>query len=157
MCSDPPNQGLSLARQIAMISYRSAESYHEKFGRNIDEKTNQWQVHNYLQYQGKKFLDRFDALTYVCLTEVMDSHDVGRHRDGGVPGALRSIRCPVLVLGMESDVIYPISEQRYLADHIPHARFGAILTKSGHDGFLLEQDQIGDYINDFLATSLSLH
>lgn len=145
----PPTKGLALARKMAMISYRSASAYEEKFGREKDPKTGLFQVQSYLKHQGQKFVDRFDALTYVKLTEIMDTHDVGRHRGGTVP-ALERIRCPTLVLGINSDVLYPMQEQEELAKHIPGASFGVIDSINGHDGFLLEQDQVGRYIDDFL-------
>eukprot|EP01033_Poteriospumella_lacustris_P014880 gene14880-10639_t len=145
----PPTKGLALARKMAMISYRSATAYEEKFGREKDPKTGLFQVQSYLKHQGQKFIDRFDALTYVKLTEIMDTHDVGRHRGGVVP-ALQRIRCPTLVLGINSDVLYPMQEQEELAKHIPGASFGVIDSINGHDGFLLEQDQVGRYIDDFL-------
>lgn len=79
----------------------------------------------------------------------MDTHDVGRHR-GGIAAALRQITCPTLVLGINSDVLYPMREQEEMAAHIPHATFGVIDSINGHDGFLLEQQQVGDYICNFL-------
>lgn len=153
--SDPPTSGLSVARQIAMISYRSAKSYELKFGREVDPKSGGFQVQSYLHYQGQKFLDRFDALTYVRLTEQMDTHDVARGRGyGDGPNALETvlgtIRCPVLVLGMDSDLLYPLEEQQYIARHIPHAKMGVVHSLNGHDGFLLEQDQVGNFIHNFL-------
>lgn len=108
--NDPPVKGLSLARQIAMVSYRTSVGYASKFGRQKDV-SGMWQVRRYLEYQGKKILDRFDAITYVKLTEQLDSHDVGRDRDS-IDSALSSIRCRVLVMGIDSDVLYPI-----LCDH----------------------------------------
>lgn len=151
--SDPPLSGLSLARQIAMMSYRTAESYATKFGRNHDNSGN-WQVQNYLSYQGKKFLDRFDALTYVKITEIMDSHDVGAFNRGGIQAALSSIRCPVLVVGMNTDLIYPIKEQEELASFIPGSSLKIIDTPDGHDGFLLEQDQVAALTVEFLDSVL---
>lgn len=108
------------------------------------------QVRRYLEYQGQKFLSRFDALTYVRLTEKMDTHDVGRNR-GGVEAALKSIKQPVLVLGIDSDVLYPLSEQEEIARCVPRGEMKVVRSREGHDGFLLEQQQVGGAIAQFLA------
>jgi len=148
---DGPSKGLAVARQIAMISYRTAASYHLKFGRDREPESGRWQVQNYLLYQGQKFLDRFDALTYVRLTQLMDSHDVGRDR-GGVEHALAQIRSKVLVVGLDSDLLYPLSEQQELASLIPGASLQVIHTANGHDGFLLEQTEVSSGITSMLQS-----
>jgi homoserine O-acetyltransferase/O-succinyltransferase len=146
--ANPPSRGLSVARQFAMITYRSAKGYQSKFGREKDS-TGAWQAKKYLEYQGIKFLDRFDAVTYVKLTEQLDTHDVGRGR-GGVPTALGEIKTPVLVMGIDSDILYPLYEQEELAALIPGSHFAVINSSDGHDGFLLEQDQVAQNIAGFL-------
>jgi len=154
--SDPPLAGLSVARQVGMVSYRTAKGYQEKFGRMLKEPTNppygskaRWQVKSYLEYQGYKFLSRFDPVTYVKLTEQMDTHDVGRNR-GGKERALSDVKIPALVLGIDSDVLYPLHEQEELARLFPNGELGVISSEAGHDGFLLEQEQVGNYIAGFL-------
>lgn len=107
------------------------------------------QVRRYLEYQGQKFLTRFDALTYVRLTEKMDTHDVGRGR-GGVEAALRSVAQPVMVMGIDSDILYPLSEQQELVRHLPNSELVVVRSNDGHDGFLLEQEQVGSAIRSFL-------
>lgn len=146
----PPAQGLSLARQIAMISYRTAKGYESKFGRQTDE-AGQWQVRRYLAYQGERFLDRFDAVSYVKITEQMDTHDVGRGR-GGVDAALAGMRARVLVMGIDSDVLYPLEEQQQLVARIPGSQLAVIRSVNGHDGFLLEHEQVNERICSFLAS-----
>ena len=79
----------------------------------------------------------------------MDAHDVGRSRGGSV-AALRAIACPTLVLGIDSDVLYPLPEQQFLAQHIPKSSFHLIDSKHGHDGFLLEHDEVQHVIQSFL-------
>lgn len=175
---DPPISGLSVARQIGMISYRTPKAYEMKFGRRhrADEKIEesdiatqdksgkvngtysygsraQWQVKSYLEYQGVKFLSRFDPITYIKLTEQMDSHDVGRNR-GGKQMALSHVRIPALVMGIDSDVLYPLWEQEELATLLPNSIFRVIRSDAGHDGFLLEQEQVSAHITTFLN---SLH
>lgn len=147
---NPVRRGLAVARQFAMITYRTAKGYQKKFGRNINEKSDSWEVKDYLEYQGEKFLDRFDAVTYVKLTEQMDTHDIGRGR-GGIANALKEILCPILIMGIDSDVLYPLHEQEEMAKMIPTSQFKMISSTNGHDGFLLEQEQISDYIRSFLS------
>jgi homoserine O-acetyltransferase/O-succinyltransferase len=146
----PPAQGLAVARQIAMFSYRTPQGFDSKFGREVHEGDGRFQVRRYLEYQGQKFLTRFDALTYVRLTEKMDTHDVGRGR-GGVEAALRAVEQPVLVLGIDSDVLYPLAEQEALASALPKGELRVVRSREGHDGFLLEQQQVGGAIAEFLA------
>lgn len=154
---DPPRSGLSVARQIGMISYRTPGGYEAKFGRKVREPKPEygsrakWEVKSYLEYQGYKFLSRFDPITYLKLTEQMDTHDVGRNR-GGKVHALSSVKIPVLVLGIDSDILYPIKEQEELAELFPNGELGIIHSDAGHDGFLLEQDQVAAYITKFLAS-----
>ena len=150
-------KGLEVARQIGMVSYRTAIGYRGKFGRQLQRddgpvygSSAPWKVKSYLEYQGVKFIDRFDPITYVKLTEQMDSHDVSRNRGASIPETLRGIEIPACVLGIDSDVLYPLSEQEELAEHIPDSQLRVIRSNEGHDGFLLEQDQVGGYIVDFL-------
>ena len=109
-------------------------------------------VEGYLGYQGAKFVDRFDANAYVTLTRMLDSHDVGRER-GGVEDALASIRQPVLVVGITSDVLYPLDMQRELVRLIPAAALRVIDSHEGHDAFLLEVGTIGKWVADALDAS----
>jgi len=153
---DPPNAGLSVARQIAMISYRTPYGYHRKFGRALTDESGPsygskapWQVKSYLEYQGSKFVDRFDPVTYVKLTEQMDSHDIGRGR-GSIEHVLSHVEIPVCVMGIDSDVLYPLREQEELVRYMPNAELKIIHSDAGHDGFLLEQDQVAAHIKSFL-------
>lgn len=149
--------GLEIARQLGMISYRTASGYHTKFGRSKQEDTSpeygsdaSWKVKSYLEYQGQKFLGRFDPVTYVKMTEQMDSHDVSRGR-GTLQQVLGGVEIPALVLGIDSDVLYPLSEQEQLAELLGNADLAVIHSEDGHDGFLLEQEQVGAHISDFLS------
>jgi len=153
---DLPYQGLAVARQIGMISYRTHSGYETKFGRSLKQPVSPpygsaapWNVKSYLEYQGQKFLSRFDPITYIKLTEQMDTHDLGRGR-GGIENALRDIQIPALVLGINSDILYPLCEQEQLAHLLPNAELKIIVSDAGHDGFLLEQKQVGGFITQFL-------
>lgn len=149
---------------MGMISYRTATGYDTKFGRQLQNKDDEtdiplygakapWQVKSYLEYQGIKFIDRFDPITYVKLTEQMDSHDISRSRGSSVEEVLKRIEIPACVLGIDSDILYPLPEQEQLAEHMPNSELKIIQSNDGHDGFLLEQDQVGHHIIDFLDKS----
>eukprot|EP01038_Epipyxis_sp_PR26KG_P008272 gene8272-11197_t len=148
--NNPPKSGLSVARQIAMISYRTKASYDLKFGREIDSKTGAWEVARYLEYQGKKFLDRFDALTYVKIINQMDTHDITRDRNDNLNNILSNVKCTTLVIGIDSDLLYPLSEQEELAKNIPNCQMEILSSPNGHDSFLIEQIQMSYLITEFL-------
>jgi len=161
--NDPFNatKGLEVARQMGMISYRTPQGYQGKFNRDLRNKEGKppsplygsnalWQVKSYLEYQGIKFIDRFDPITYVKLTEQMDSHDIARGRGASVAEVLKKIEIPACVLGIDSDVLYALPEQEEIVKHMPNSELKVIHSNEGHDGFLLEQDQVGRYISDFL-------
>ncbi|KAI8097041.1 homoserine O-acetyltransferase [Halteromyces radiatus] len=103
---------------------------------------------SYLRYQGDKFIGRFDANCYIALTRKMDTHDLSRGR-GDYDTVLTTIQQPTLVIGIESDGLFTISEQYELADGIPGAEMIVIQSSDGHDGFLLEFDQINRHILKF--------
>eukprot|EP00644_Phytophthora_capsici_P003357 jgi/Phyca11/537579/estExt2_fgenesh1_pg.C_PHYCAscaffold_990017 len=151
----PPHRGLALARQIAMVSYRTHAAYNEKFGRCEEQvegsdKHDRYVVQSYLDYQGEKFLSRFDVNSYLSLLHMMDTHDVGRGR-GGLQKALESLSQPSLVIGVDSDVLYPLCEQQQIADGLPNSQFAALSSPHGHDGFLLGQEEISELTKKFLA------
>ncbi len=154
--ADPPVAGLAVARQIGIVSYRSPASFAEKFGRRSEHGDNAlegiFDVESYLRHQGQALVKRFDANSYVTLTYTMDSHDVGRGR-GGAAAALGKVSAPALVVGVSSDVLYPVEEQHELADLLPHARYVEIDSPHGHDGFLIEHQAVGGLVGEFLAAS----
>jgi len=157
---DPPTRGLATARMMAMVSYRSHASFDRRFGRTHAENGSapSFAVENYLHYQGEKLTDRFDANCYVHLTEQMDTHDVARDR-GPYEDVLASRPQPTLVVGIDSDVLYPLAEQRELASHLPHATLEVLSSPHGHDAFLIEQETLNDRIvawkteKDVISTS----
>jgi homoserine O-acetyltransferase len=145
----PPAAGLAVARQIAMISYRSPTSFDERFGRELNGQG--YQVESYLRHQGRKLRARFDANTYVLLTYAMDSHDVGRGR-GGIAPALSRITAPATVVGITSDVLYPTHLQRQLVDLIPTARYAELDVPHGHDAFLVEDAAVARIVAEHLES-----
>lgn len=139
---DPPAAGLAAARMVAMISYRSAFSYQQRFGRRTTEEDDSvFEVESYLRYQGLKLVGRFDAGCYVSLTKQMNRHDVSRGR-GDYPSVLAEIRQPALVVGITSDILYPLSEQRELVQHLPNAVLNVLDSPHGHDAFLIELEEL---------------
>jgi len=145
----PPQKGLAAARMMAVCTYRSWQSFDERFGRDqcTDE---QYQVQSYLRYQGEKINDRFDANTYVTLTHAMHTHDLARGR-GDYPDVLRTIEQPALVVSVSSDALYPPEEQRYLAEYLPNSEYEVLDCVHGHDGFLIETETLGRMIVEFRA------
>jgi homoserine O-acetyltransferase/O-succinyltransferase len=148
-----PARGLALARMIAMISYRSAPSFELKFGRTVQQPgdSDLFAVESYLRYQGEKLVGRFDAATYVSITRAMDSHDI--ERDRGPAATLlhdSPVRC--LAIGIDTDVLYPIAEQKQLAGFFPHGRYAELHSPHGHDAFLIEFEQLNPLVHSFLTT-----
>lgn len=149
-----PETGLGLARAIAMLSYRSYDSLEQKFGRERDGNQADaiqasFQIASYLDYQGVKLVKRFDANTYLQLTRAMDEYDVADGR-GPLSRVLGGIGVPTLVMGIDSDVLYPESEARDLAGRIPGARYSRISSPHGHDAFLIEYPQLAVRLREFL-------
>ncbi|MEM9556183.1 MAG: homoserine O-acetyltransferase [Acidobacteriota bacterium] len=139
---DPPAGGLAAARAMAMCTYRSWHSFEERFGRRLqDSDDDLFAVESYLRHHGEKLIERFDPATYVTLTHAMDSHDVGRGR-GGVARALGSLEQPVLVVSIDSDVLYPPVEQKQLVQQLPHGELMRLESAHGHDGFLIDVDPL---------------
>lgn len=134
----PPAAGLSAARQMGMVFYRSMASFERRFGRALQSGTDgPFRVESYLNYQGRKLVDRFDAVTYVRLTQAMDTHDVARER-GSHADVLSRVTIPALVLGISSDVLYWPSEQQELARLLGNGRYHELESDEGHDAFLIE-------------------
>jgi len=154
---DGPHEGMGLARRIAHLTYRSATELHVRFGNEPQAgedplRDGRFAVQSYLDHQATKLAWRFDAGSYVTLTDAMNTHDVGRGR-GGVTAALGSVTAPVIVAGVDSDRLYPLVLQRELADCIPTTVGGLRVVHSefGHDGFLIERDAVGALVRETLA------
>jgi homoserine O-acetyltransferase len=143
----PPVKGMSAARMMAMCSYRSWDNLEQRFSRD-SEADGSFQVQAYLRYQGEKINTRFDANTYVRLTQAMDSHDIARGR-GSYPDVLRGIRQPALIVSVNSDILYPPAEQQVLAEHLPNAELQVLDSDHGHDGFLIKTRELGGMVAAF--------
>lgn len=141
----PPKKGLALARMIAMNSYRHPSDFDEKFGRRVQDGQSLYEVESYLNYQGKKLVDRFDAVSYVRLTQAMDSHDIRRSRPR-IDETIAELTIPIKVVGINSDMLYPPDECRELAELLPNGCYEEISSPHGHDAFLIEFDQLNPII-----------
>ena len=137
--------GLAAARSIALISYRSFEGYNTTQFENDEDCMFPQRAASYQRYQGKKLVDRFDAYSYLSMLNLTDSHNVGRKR-GGVEKALGMVKANTVCIGIDSDGLFPVEEQKFMAEHIPGARYREITSAFGHDGFLLEWKQIKEII-----------
>ena len=134
------DRGLALARAIATLSFRSEREFNGRFDRTRRE-TGRFSVQDYLDHQGRKLVARFDPGAWRVLTAAMDAHDVGRDR-GGASAALRAIRGLVLGVGITGDVLYGEREIRAWTDDAG-VSYTRLRSTHGHDGFLLEQRQVG--------------
>lgn len=141
-------EGLKAARAIAMLSYRSYPDFELK-QKDKNRLAQNHRASSYVVYQGDKFIERFDPHAYYILTKAMDSHDVSRGR-GSLVEALGQIKSKTLVIGVNSDVLFPIAEQEALASGIQGASLGVIDSPYGHDAFLIEFEQLNGLIKDFL-------
>lgn len=146
-----PTAGLEIARRIAHLTYRGEAELDSRFAnlaQGDEDPTNggRYAVQSYLEHQGGKLVSRFDAGTYVTLTDALSSHDVGRGR-GGVQAALTGCPVPVLVAGITSDRLYPLRQQQELADLLPGcAQLDIVDSIYGHDGFLVETEAVAPLI-----------
>jgi homoserine O-acetyltransferase len=146
-----PDAGLTIARRFAHLTYRGEVELDTRFANDRQgDEDGRYAVQSYLEHQGDKILARFDAGSYVALTETLNSHDVGRGR-GGVAKALGGCPVPAVVGGITSDRLYPLRLQEELAELLPGcAELQVVDSICGHDGFLVETDAVGELIRKTL-------
>ncbi|RAV17298.1 homoserine O-acetyltransferase [Mycolicibacterium sp. GF69] len=150
-----PGLGMEIARRFAHLTYRGEVELDNRFGADPQDGEDptaggRYAVQSYLEHQGRKLVSRFDAGTYVTLTESLSSHDVGRNR-GGIEAALRGCRVPTVVGGITSDRLYPLRLQEELAALLPGcAKLEVVKSIYGHDGFLVETDAVYELIRQTL-------
>lgn len=155
-----PGNGLAIAREIAFIHYRSADEWDDRFGRDpLDrlDRFDQWgrfQIEGYLDYHGKKFVNRFDANSYIILNRTMDLHDISRGR-GTARDAFAEFSGPSLTVSVSSDFLYPPKLQQELANVLSldgrSCSYHTIDSVFGHDGFLVEHSKLAPMLEDFFA------
>ncbi|MEO8907833.1 MAG: homoserine O-acetyltransferase [Microbacteriaceae bacterium] len=155
-----PHRGLALARRMALLNYRSASELNARFLRTWQSEISplgqggRFAVESYLDFHGNKFTRRFDANSYITLVEAMNSHDIGRDR-GGVARALKRITARTLVVGIDSDRLFPLEGQTEIAaqisGNIDGTAVALIGSPFGHDAFLIEDDAIGRQLRRLLG------
>jgi homoserine O-acetyltransferase/O-succinyltransferase len=156
-----PYRGLALARRMALLNYRSATELNERFERTWQGTrsplgdSGRFAVESYLDFHGNKFTRRFDANSYLTLVHAMNSHDVGRER-GSIEDVLAALTMPTLVVGVDSDRLFPLEQQQFLAAHISglisaERQPAVISSPFGHDGFLIESESVGSEIRQLLS------
>lgn len=143
------SKGLRAARTIALLSYRNDRIYNKTQQDEDEDQLTGFRAISYQNYQGDKLVKRFDAYSYYLLTLLSDTHNVGRGR-GGKKKALQQIKANVLSLGISSDLLFPVYEQKYLADHVKNGIYREIDSLYGHDGFLVETEKLTETIRPFL-------
>ncbi|SCU99115.1 LAME_0G01882g1_1 [Lachancea meyersii CBS 8951] len=142
----------------SVSSATSTSSISSKQGKTIKSAQTYFSAQSYLRYQGKKFIQRFDANCYISITRKLDTHDLARDRteyEEELDAVLESIQQPSLIIGIKSDGLFTYSEQEYLAAHMPKSELKKIDSPEGHDAFLLEFKLINEYIIDFLKKNVS--
>ncbi|MEO6683018.1 MAG: homoserine O-acetyltransferase [Ginsengibacter sp.] len=145
-------EGMKAARSVALLSYRHYETYHSSQSEKHNEKLENYKSESYQKYQGEKLSRRFNAFSYYILSKSMDAHNVGRGHEN-IESALQRIQSKTMAIGISSDLLFPLSEQQFIAEHIPGARFESIDSLYGHDGFLLEYERIEGLIRDLMKTN----
>ena len=143
-------EGLAAARAIALLSYRGPSGY------NLSQKNNDTiapychRVSTYQNYQGEKLCRRFNAYSYMTILDTFDSHDIARGRQGDKNKVLKGIKARTACISIPTDILFPPESVKKLAENIPDSRYFEIDSEFGHDGFLVEHQQLNDILNDFL-------
>lgn len=156
-----PSEGMGQARRIAHLTYRGELELDERFGAEpqpgenplgpIRRADQRFAVESYLDLHAERLKKRFDAGSYVVLTDALNRHDVGRGR-GGMNAALGASQVPTMVAGVDTDILYPVHQQEHLSRNLgDFIGMAKISSPTGHDGFLIESRQVGQAIVKFLG------
>jgi homoserine O-acetyltransferase/O-succinyltransferase len=149
-------KGLKAARAIGMLTYRNYGIMVQQQTDADTEKTDNFKASAYINYQGDKLVQRFNAYSYWQLTKSMDSHNIARGRGGNLQTALKKIKQRTLIIGISSDILCPLVEQRFLATHITDAAMITIDSDYGHDGFMVESKIISQHLAEWLGGDVVL-
>jgi homoserine O-acetyltransferase len=152
--ADGGDDGLRAARAIALLSYRGYPAYAESQTDPDDARLLDHRASTYQRYQGDKLVARFNAYSYMTLSRMMDTHHLGRGR-GSIAEALTQIKARTLVLGITSDILFPLREQQELARHIGGVMYAELDSRYGHDGFLLETAAISHFLELFYVPTFA--
>ncbi|MBS1642314.1 MAG: homoserine O-acetyltransferase [Bacteroidetes bacterium] len=144
------SKGLKAARAIGMLTYRNYKILHETQTDPDAEKIDNFKASSYINYQGDKLVKRFNAYSYWLLTKAMDSHHLARGRNISLQQALQNVPQNTLVIGITSDILCPLDEQKFIAENMPHAKLVVINSEYGHDGFIIETKQISKHLKEWI-------
>ena len=144
-------KGLKAARAIGMLTYRNYGIMVQQQTDGDAEKLDHYKASAYIQYQGDKLVQRFNAFSYWLLTKSMDSHHLARSRGGNLIAVLNQIKQRTLIIGISSDILCPLVEQQFLASHLPNAELVIIDSNYGHDGFMVESVKISKQLSAWLG------
>ncbi|MCW3107943.1 MAG: homoserine acetyltransferase [Segetibacter sp.] len=142
--------GLKAARAIGLLTYRNYKILVEKQTDKDPEKIDNFRASSYITYQGEKLVSRFNAQSYWLLTKAMDSHNLARGRNKSQEQVLQSMLQKTLIIGISSDLLCPVEEQKHIADNMPNTTYIEIDSSYGHDGFLIEYEKISKHILNWL-------
>jgi homoserine O-acetyltransferase/O-succinyltransferase len=143
-------KGLKAARAIGILTYRNYGILSQKQTDPDTEKLDHYRASSYVNYQGEKLAERFNCFSYWLLTKAMDSHHLARGRGGHLVPVLEQITQRTLIIGINSDILCPPQEQRFLAQHMPDSLLIEIDSAYGHDGFMVEAEKISGHLKDWL-------
>ncbi|MFL5789017.1 MAG: homoserine O-acetyltransferase [Flavisolibacter sp.] len=144
-------KGLKAARAIGMITYRSYNTYILTQSETDLNKVDKFKAASYINHQGNKLVNRFNAYSYWFLTKSLDSHNIARSRANSITEALQMVKQPTLIIAISSDVLCPLPEMELLSAHIPNSTFHIIDSTYGHDGFLVETEIISRHLELWLT------
>nr|WP_058235655.1 homoserine O-acetyltransferase [Devriesea agamarum] len=156
---DGPSAGLGIARRIAHITYRTADELDQRFGQRSQtgedpsDHDGRHAVTSYLDHHADKLIRRFDANSYIALVRAMNTHDVGRHR-GGVEAALSQVTARTLVVGIDTDRLFPYRQSQRIADGISQATLHRVHSPRGHDAFLASSPEISEWLQALVGDTL---
>jgi homoserine O-acetyltransferase/O-succinyltransferase len=142
-------KGLIAARAIGILTYRNYGILTSKQTDPDSEKLDHFKASSYIHYQGEKLADRFNGYSYWLLTKAMDSHNLSRGRKAKLGPVLAEIKQRTLIIGINSDILCPLEEQRFLCQHLGNARLIEIDSAYGHDGFMVESEKISRHLSDW--------
>jgi homoserine O-acetyltransferase len=143
-------KGLKAARAIGMLTYRNYGIMVQKQTDTDTEKLDDYKAASYINYQGEKLVKRFNAYSYWLLTKALDTHHIGRGRGGDVEAMLKSVQQRTLLIGITSDILCPLEEQRHMQQHLANCTLVEIDSVYGHDGFMVEVVKIGEVLRNWL-------
>lgn len=148
--ADAGKDGVKAARAIGILTYRNYKIFHDKQTDPDISKTDNYKASSYIIHQGNKLAERFNAQSYWLLSKSMDSHNIARGRFKTLEEALNQIRQQTLVIGIDSDILCPVAEQKLLSEHIPNSTLHIISSDYGHDGFLVEAETISRHLFEWM-------